>query len=431
MYSNYVYGVSTKPRKVLVYDPNTTPRKCFDGTEYLTFTSKEILDFGLKNSRRSKYIPISKGKDKSLKETYDEFILSAERMKEETKGRINLYKTGTYAKTALSLFFSMMNLLGNVPDKITEKEAQFLYKTNQGAIIYSNKIVYTGEGHIYDVNNFYASIMKSVNFRVPIKEGTFRTLSEDEFKKMQETYFLYGIYRVIIKNTIKTRKLFRKNVDNYYTSIDLNVAKSLGLKMKLITDGEDNFLSYGSGTCLSGSTIFKPFVDYLTNLKKVTNNKIYKVILNSLWGALSQFAKVPKPLIYDVTRDFAYGKIFAQKKDVMIIKEGFTNFPNWKVDFLFKSRIYKYNWARIKPFMLAKGRETIGRLIKPHLQHIRRIHTDGFISDKKLDVKIGNDIGELRYEGFKRRITITHVNSVLDWDDKDDFMKVLYYYSLF
>jgi hypothetical protein len=40
-----------------------------------------------------------------------------------------------------------------------------------------------------------------------------------------------------------------------------------------------------------------------------------------------------------------------------------------------------------------------GTLLNPHYEFIKRIHTDGFISSKKLDIETNTNLGDLRYEG--------------------------------
>ena len=60
---------------------------------------------------------------------------------------------------------------------------------------------------------------------------------------------------------------------------------------------------------------------------------------------------------------------------------------------------YKTNWARISPFLLAKGRDMISVLMEPHINEIKRVHTDGFICLKKIDSK-GSGLGDLRFEGI-------------------------------
>ena len=50
-------------------------------------------------------IPIKKETDKSLEETYNDFIKQADKLKTQSRGRINLYKSGSLQKASLALFF--------------------------------------------------------------------------------------------------------------------------------------------------------------------------------------------------------------------------------------------------------------------------------------------------------------------------------------
>ena len=129
-------------------------------------------------------------------------------------------------------------------------ENEWFMQCNHGQIVFSKP--YEGETHSYDINSMYASIMRHVNFKIPIKQGTFQKLTTQEFDDAK--FFQYGIYRVIIKNNGEenTRKMFRFNTNHYYTSTDLSVAKKLGLTMTLMEDCEFNFLGYGKGTCMQG-----------------------------------------------------------------------------------------------------------------------------------------------------------------------------------
>ena len=68
----------------------------------------------------------------------------------------------------------------------------------------------------------------------------------------------------------------------------------------------------------------------------------------------------------------------------------------------------------MKPFILAFGRQMLGRMIEPHIDNIYRINTDGFSSSKLIDIKLGNGMGELRYEGMQKNVAIIHVNKIIE-----------------
>ena len=55
---------------------------------------------------------------------------------------------------------------------------------------------------------------------------------------------------------------------------------------------------------------------------------------------------------------------------------------------------------------MAKGRSTIAKIIEPHIEHVKRVHTDGFITDTKLNIKTGKDLGDLKYEGYCENVVI-------------------------
>ncbi|EXX79896.1 hypothetical protein RirG_001220 [Rhizophagus irregularis DAOM 197198w] len=54
----------------------------------------------------------------------------------------------------------------------------------------------------------------------------------------------------------------------------------------------------------------------------------------------------------------------------------------------------------MKPFILALGRKTITNIIRPLKNHVKRIHTDGFILTNTIDnnLQVGPNTGELKCE---------------------------------
>jgi hypothetical protein len=61
----------------------------------------------------------------------------------------------------------------------------------------------------------------------------------------------------------------------------------------------------------------------------------------------------------------------------------------------------------MKPFILAKGRSMISNIMLPYKDIIVKSHTDSLISSiYPKDIKIGNEIGDLVYEGYCSNIII-------------------------
>jgi len=380
-------GLSKKERTPLVYDTRT--KQAFDGIKHFTVTKAEINEWSITKSYTSEYIPIKQEKDKSLEQTYNAFIEQADKLKKQSRGKINLYKVGTLQKASLSLFFYTIHKLKIKPDPLTELETAWLINTNHGQMIYNEP--YDGPLYSYDINSMYASLMRDVNFKIPIKSGTFMKITKAEFDELK--YYQYGIYRVEIVNN-HTRKTFRFNPNNYYTTIDLNMAKSLGLTINIL-DTDYNFLSYGSGTTVTGSVLFKPFIDMLYEMRKKHSNKDFKKILNLNWGSLC--ATNVSTYQYDMTKDI---NINIDTNKHTIINQYLIG-DTVKIEYCKKDEYFKYPWARFKPFLLALGRKRITDIIKPYIDNIKALNTDGFKSNIELvDIKLGDGIGELRFEGI-------------------------------
>lgn len=393
--NNRITGASSKERLPLIYDP--VDRKCFDGTDYFTATKTELNEWNILKSNTSKYIPIKKDINESFENAYDMFVSRADALKKDSKNKLNLYKTGTLKKTCLSYFFQIANKKKKFVEAMTEDEVKWICNCNHGQIFYKDS-AFSGEVHSYDVNSMYLSMMSSVNFKIPMKRGTFRLLTVDEFDNMRANFFEYGIYRVriISDGSANTNKMFRFNKNNHYTSIDMNVAKKLGLEIMIVNDGRPNFLHYGSGTCDTGSRVFKDFATKLFDWRTKSKNKDCKVIASMLWGSLSE--KNLKSIQYDCQKEFDFN-IDSDRYDILNTSN--IRADIWKIDFVEKGKYFKFAWARMKPFLLAYARQYIGRQIANHLDHIVMVNTDGFYSKIVLDIAIGTEMGCMKYEGLK------------------------------
>jgi hypothetical protein len=67
---------------------------------------------------------------------------------------------------------------------------------------------------------------------------------------------------------------------------------------------------------------------------------------------------------------------------------------------------YEYDFARILPFLVAKGRYMTSKIIEKQVDSVRWVHTDGFIMSEPIDYKLGSDIGDLKYEGKAKKCII-------------------------
>jgi len=220
------------------------------------------------------------------------------------------------------------------------------------------------------------------------------------------------------------RKLFRFNKLNYYTHFDLTRAKELGLEIKLIIDEQPNFLYYSRDKLITGTELFGNYVNTLFDLKQKKLPRA-KQILNVLWGALSQ-KKVNK---HTISNKLETDYVIPDDYDLTEIKPYDDN--NTHIGITNNDKQFKLGFGRIKPFLISKGRSMISKIIEPYnnnlvrtnepniynIVKIVRCHTDGFLlTHKPIDLSIGNNIGELKYEGYN-----DNYYKIKNSYDKNDF----------
>ena len=93
----------------------------------------------------------------------------------------------------------------------------------------------------------------------------------------------------------------------------------------------------------------------------------------------------------------------------------FSNFKEDKtiIEYVNNDKQFKSNYARLKPFLLSKGRNNLHNLIKNNIDDVVHFHTDGFLIKNNLNIKTGLDIGDLKYEGFYKKVEIHHINKII------------------
>ena len=212
--------------------------------------------------RSSKYILIEfdPREYKSPKQQCKAVVKEAKFLKQLTNGQINLFRTGSVAKTSLQLFYDLCHAHED-PEQISERESQILQKATNGPMIWSKP--YDGYAYKYDVVSEYPSIMMSKFLKIPFGGVEYSIITNKDLETM--TFFKYGIYHCIVHNA--DSRLFRNNSQNWYTHTDLNYAMiTLKCRIEMIEDGEENAMIYSKFRLIR--PIFQPFVDYLFGFKK-------------------------------------------------------------------------------------------------------------------------------------------------------------------
>lgn len=317
----------------------------------------------------------------------------ADELKEATKGKLNLYKTETTNFTALNFFDRYASNLDS--EVIEQDEAIWINDATQGALIECQS--YTGKAYKYDVISHYPSIQKDPHMLFPIKRGNYHTFTQEEFQKLP--FYQYGIY---ICNVEGKHRFFKRNKNNKYTHIDLNYMKTLGIKFTIDHECSPNALIYTRDKLIEGHNLFGKYIDYVGKLK-MKGVAGAKNILNQLWGSLCQ-SELKKIIITDDEE-----KEFPD--DCTPVECYPLSDTKYMCKYVQNEKYFSTNFARIKPFLIAKGRMKIINIILPHIDFVKRVHTDGFITSKRLDIKLGEKLGDLRYEGKCKEINI--INNIL------------------
>jgi hypothetical protein len=267
----------------------------------------------------------------------------------------------------------------------------------------ADAVPYDGDAWEYDYNSFYPYILSS-GFMIPLKKGTFKHITQQEFDDSKEIKF--GIYKCNVEPSEdkSINRLFVFKFTPYYEHYDLMTARKLGLKV-IISPDDCNMLAWERKDCMKGSIIFGEYVSLLFKLKQQKIDGA-KQILTILWGALSQKNDVVICIDNDSKKiidleNASIRQIFPRNSKQTIIKYIKNNY------------FYETNWARICPFLLSRGRNYLASTMLPHIQSIVRYHTDGFLSTKQLDLgsKIGLDLGQIK-QTYHPRVVIKNRNNI-------------------
>jgi hypothetical protein len=386
-------------KKVLLYDKLTY--EIYDGYIKNKISIEERND--ILYNFKSPYILFDreerkKGYEISIEDEYKQLIMDIDLLKKESNNIINLYKSGNVNNTCLELFDKMTRFLTE-PENIMQDEGIWIKESTIGSLIWGEK--FEGNVYKYDVKSHYPYIMISKN-KFPIKRGEFIKLNSiDDIK-----YFQFGIYRVRIEpsDNKHINKLFRFSFNNYYTHISLEHARKLGLTMTLIIDDEPNFLFYSRDKLITFEEVFKPYVMFLFDLKNKNVNKA-KDIMNRLWGKLGEYDRSKKYDDKDISikedEEIKELRPCNKNEDINLIKVNKINKP------------YKYNYARLIPFIKSIDRKYMCDIMYDYKDNIHQILTDGFLSDKHIHSNTDVKIGELKYEGLYQNVIIKNCAKVI------------------
>lgn len=362
--------------------------------------AREQLELFWTKPQSSKHIyrksQFSKNFEKHCATEYAEIERDANQLKVSTKGLINLHRQLNETKSALFVF-AKLNAMMTPPAKIGQLESTWIDAAKSGGLIWANELPVELETACqYDINSFYPSLLTRQAFSIPVGEGTFKHIAE-----LPPDFALYGLYKCHISsantlNAANTNEWFKfkstinsiNSANTIYTHYDINVARKLGMTVTMST-ASPNVLLFEER--VPARSVFKPFVDYIYDLRKTVPDATkprVKKIMNCLWGGLCAKRKT---------------KVDLNKVNVLDLEgrsvthiEPFGN--SLLVTVERNENRYKTSYARMLPFITSYGRYVMFKELMPFKDSIHRIHTDGFIADRKLDLKLSTKLGGWKIE---------------------------------
>lgn len=352
--------------------------------KHVAFSKNELKNY------KKKYTCIfmtSKDLLSNIEDVYKMYMTSAKALKEATNGGVDLCKTGAFPKTAIALWVKLgfNKDIKIEPERLSKEEEYLIITCTTGPIIFGLK--YEGIGYQYDFKSFYLSLLSSLNFLVPIKQGKAHSIKKlDEMKPYSK--YMYGYYRckIEISDDENIDRLFRFNKANIYTHFDLESANLLKLKVELIVDDKPNCYIYTRKDCVTGYQLFYRFKQCVWKLKeqKVEGAKL---LSTSLWGGLCCASHK------SVTID----KYEVQPKgDITKVQINEDETITYSVR---RKKIFQYDWVRLKCFLLSKARLSCVEKMLPYNDVIVRSHTDSFTTTKQIDIETGTQLGDVAFEG--------------------------------
>ena len=224
-----------------------------------------------------------------------------------------------------------------------------------------------------DFSSYYSNLL--INMKIPYREGKVYNLDSVEYGKLK-----YGIYRVEINYTNNQfTNVFNFSQDNHYTSTLLNSVYKykdyFGLTFKLLKVDDEydyNALIWDYDDLMDGDKLFGEWLkDMLSVKEKLPKNKLVKHLISTIGGTLASF----KNLYFDDFNDLDLTRINSTVDSEYKLRK-ITNSGTYKC--VKSDEAYKYNFARIKPFLVSLGRKKMFELVMKNnlIDKLVAIHTD-------------------------------------------------------
>lgn len=261
-------------------------------------------------------------------------------------------------------------------EEVDSTEYKWIESCDNSALTYCESGTYENCNG-YDFSSQYPAILASKTFRVPTKKGTEQTINSISTKGLK-----MGYYKVkITSNDVRFKKIFRFSKTNVYTNISLLFAMECETKYNYVVNielikGENNCYIYDEAIT-TGNVIFGYWFDIMFGLKlRYPKNKLIKGMTTALWGRISQHNRLFKTEQECEDEDIDYLDNFNIDHAYYIRDSTFNKKGEEVFELVNCKQPYRYAIARLKPFILSKSRDLIGKVARKYIDDVIRIHTD-------------------------------------------------------
>ena len=378
---------------------DTMMNECSDGNKIFLKSKKKCSEIYKRNDLD--FVLVNTDDNKTdLIEIHKNYVTDAKQIYDLTEGKVNLFNYNKFTDCILDFFYTTTKIRCN---KLDDFEKQMIYQSGGGVRVAEPN--YKGTVAKYDYNSFYPWIMH-MNRPVPIKSGEFVKITDiyesvDSF--YNDTQPKFGFYKAEI--TPENKKIFTVKKNNWYTSYEIGFAVRHKIPIKLLSDE----FYYYSDDCLSTyKKIFGNYIDIFYKIKLETKNKLSKKFLNVLWGILC------KMITKTTTCKADEFKLDADEELVDMLPQGDRYIFTYKK----KESRYRTNYARIKPWILARGRTILhSKIISFKPENVVFAHTDSFFL-KKPTFRTQhpchrNNLGYIKKEGLYKKAEIINCNKYI------------------
>lgn len=327
---------------------------------------------------------------------------------------LNLRRTGSILNTILRAFYQYNISLNSQP--LTQEESQSIKNSSSGSIIWcinqfeDMEIKYQGPSSHYDMKRYFSSILLDQNLMIPFRQGTYYTITKEEFKKkFKDKMEYYGIYKCQITSNDPWIKLNKTEYTHLFIDYLMNISnEEYYYKIELI-ECENNFLRYDISTLIKSHKLFEGILNQFIYIEN--EYKEAKILRNMLWGGLCQRYEKTVAVKFDekytIFDGYEITKYSLNSKKQIELKT-----QNRKME-----STYKTDYARLKPFLLSESTIRMHKILRKIRSKVVRIQTDGFITtepiEKELKEYIKNEDGFLVNKSEENiEIDIVNVNTI-------------------